>query len=128
MLFNPDKIIKARKGLHRHEFIKIKEIKAIFGLPKKPIGLSIKFILISVELTMPLLLLNMSFQITTITTVGIMNESITQLVAILRPLNFLFRVNAIRNAKNVCAKALPITHNKLLFKADQNFEELSILI
>ena len=84
-----------------NKLINTKEIKAEVGELKKPIGWSIIFKLIKVALIIPLLLLSINFQITTITTVGIINESIIQLVAILLNENFLFRVKAIKNAKKV---------------------------
>ena len=51
------------------------------------------------EFTIPLLLLSISFQITTITTVGIMKDNIIQFVAIFTPVKFLFNVKAIKKAK-----------------------------
>ena len=50
MLFKPDKIISAKKGLHLQELIRTREINADDGVLKKPIGWSIIFIFIRVAL------------------------------------------------------------------------------
>ena len=76
---SPERIINAKKGLHLHEFIRTKLIKALLGELKKPVASSNNPISIKTEFITPLLLLNINFQITTTTTVGIINDKIIQL-------------------------------------------------
>ena len=87
MEFSPDRIINAKKGLHLHELIRTKLMKALFGELKKPVASSNKPISIKTEFITPLLLLSINFQITTTTTVGIINDKIIQLAIIFLPGN-----------------------------------------
>jgi hypothetical protein len=80
------------------------------------------------EFTIPLLLLSISFQITTITTVGIMKDNIIQFVAIFTPVKFLFNVKAIKKAKKVWVMAFAITHRTLLLRALGNLDDVSDFI
>ena len=80
MELSPERIINAKNGLHLHEFIRTKLIKALFGELKKPVASSRIPTSIRTELITPLLLLNINFQMTTITTVGTINDKIIQFV------------------------------------------------
>ena len=64
-----------------------KLINALLGELKKPVASSRIPISIKTELITPLLLLNISFQITTTTTVGIIKDKIIQLAIIFLPGN-----------------------------------------
>ena len=87
MELSPERIINAKKGLQRQEFIRTKLIKALLGELKKPVASSNNQISIRTEFITPLLLLNINFQITTTTTVGIINDKIIQLAIIFLPGN-----------------------------------------